>query len=333
MKTHPRSLVAAFVAFLSLAPICVFGAQSATKERGTSAKSSVAAEPAWKWNDLVNRPDRWPPAASLQEEVSFSDGTKFAAGTKVRVTKVMPRKIEAILPDGSAAELGVDSTNVLAAAQEYWATLTPEQRAVDLAAIRKDRTLLPPMVAVYVPLRFPNGELPSGAELSAAEIVNQNLHVWSSEHAQMMAVSPMETDLLVRARALAALPMEERVKAPWLTSYADALGKAKAEDRKVFLFFTGSDWCGWCMRLEREVLRMPEFTDFAAENLVLVKVDFPRRTRLPAAEAAQNQRLAKEYGVRGYPTVVVLNSKGERVGELGYQEGGPKPFIEQVRSM
>ena len=332
MKNHPRPLVAAFVAFLSLVPACVFGAQSATKD-GVTSQSTAAAQPDWKWSDLVNRPDRWPTVASLQKEISFSDGTMFAAGTKVRVTQVMPRKIEAILPDGSMAELEVDSTDVLAAAQQYWATLTPEQRAVNLAAIRKDRTLLPQAVTVYVPLRFEKGQIKPGTELSAPEIVNQDLHLWSSELGQTVAVSPMETDLLSRARALAALPVEERVKAPWLTNYIDALGKAKEEDRKVFLFFTGSDWCGWCMRLEREILRMPEFTDFAAENLVLVKADFPRRTRLPAAEAAQNQRLAKEYGVRGYPTVVVLNSKGERIGELGYQEGGPEPFIEQIRSM
>jgi|GEM_PF-353737 Thioredoxin-related protein len=328
MKSSARSLLAASVAFLSFSFLMspVFGASSSVNERGQ-------AEAAWKWNDLVNRPDRWPPQASLRQEIAFSDGTKFAAGTKVRVTKVMPRQIEVLLPDGSAAELEVDSTDLLEAANRYWATLTPEQRAVDLAAIRKDRTLLPPMVTVHVPLRFPKGELQPGEELSAAEIVNQNLHVWSSTHAQMMAVAPMETDLLFRARALAALPLEERVKAPWLTNYTEALGKARAEDRKVFLFFTGSDWCGWCMRLDREVLRMPEFTDFAAENLVLVKVDFPRKTRLPAAEAAQNQKLAQQYGVRGYPTVVVLNAKGEKVGELGYQEGGPQPFVAQIRTM
>lgn len=332
MKKQPCSLVITSIAFFSFIPAGIFGAQPAGKERGSGAEAATV-QIAWKWNDLVNRVDRWPPEASLQEEVSFSDGTKFAAGTKVRVTKVMPRKVEALLPDGSAAELGVDSTDVLASANRYWATLTPEQRAVDLAAIRKDRTLLPPQVTVYVPLSLPKGKIPPGSELVTGDIVNQDLHVWSSEHAQMMAVAPMETDLLFRARALAALPVEARVKAPWLTNYTEALGKAKKEDRKVFLFFTGSDWCGWCMRLEREVLRMPEFTDFAAENMVLVKLDFPRRTRLPAAEAAENQRLAKEYGVRGYPTVVVLNSKGERVGEMGYQEGGPRPFIEQIRSM
>ncbi len=325
MKTYIRLLFTASVALLLFLPASVLGAQPAVQ--------TTAAQPAWKWNDLVNRPERWAPMASLRQEVAFSDGTKFVAGTKVRVTKVMPRQVEVLLPDGSAAQLDADSTDLLAAANQHWATLTPEQRAVDLAAIRKDRTLLPPMVTVYVPLKFPKGQLQPGAELSAADIVNQDLHVWSAAHAQMMAVAPMETDLFVRARALAALPKEERVKAPWLTNYTEALGKAKTEDRKVFLFFTGSDWCGWCMRLEREVLRMPEFTDFAAENMVLVKLDFPRRTRLPAAEAAQNQRLAKEYGVRGYPTVVVLDSNGKRVGEMGYQEGGPGPFIEQIRSM
>jgi protein disulfide-isomerase len=303
-----------------------------------AAPAPAAATPAapvqefWKWPDLVNRPERWPLATHLLRPVTFQDGTKFAKGTVLRVTKVTPREVEVILPDGSPTTFGPGETDLVQAANLYWAALTPDQRAVDLGAIVKDRTLLPPSVMTHVQLSFAKGPKPAGSEVPTVDIVNNRLHVWSAADGQAMALAPMETDLLARARALAALPPEKRVKAAWTTDYTAALARAKEENRKVFLFFTGSDWCGWCMRLEREILRMPEFTDYAADKLVLVKLDFPRGFKLPAAVAAQNQKLAEQYGVRGYPTVVVLDHSGRAVGQLGYQEGGASPFLARLEA-
>jgi len=122
-------------------------------------------------------------------------------------------------------------------------------------------------------------------------------------------------------------------RAVWTTNYADALKQAKEQNRHVFVFFTGSDWCGWCMRLKEEILSTPQFQNYARENLVLVELDFPRNKTLPPALVAQNESLAEKYGIRGYPTVVVLNSRGKEIDSLGYQEGGPQPFIERLRSM
>ena len=99
------------------------------------------------------------------------------------------------------------------------------------------------------------------------------------------------------------------------------------------MFFTGSDWCGWCKRLEAEILGTPEFRDFARESLVLVKLDFPRRVEQSAELKAQNSRLAQKYGIEGYPTVVVLDQSGREIGRTGYQRGGPGPFIESLRKM
>jgi protein disulfide-isomerase len=120
---------------------------------------------------------------------------------------------------------------------------------------------------------------------------------------------------------------------PWITDYAAALEEAKTSDRHTFLFFTGSDWCGWCKRLVREILATPEFTRYARENLVLVELDFPRGKSQSDALKAQNAQLARRYKIEGYPTVVVLNSEGKVVGELGYQPDGPGPFIEKLRGM
>ena len=132
------------------------------------------------------------------------------------------------------------------------------------------------------------------------------------------------------AVAAMALPAAE---ATWTTDYAAAVKEAKAKNQHVFLFFTGSDWCGWCKRLTREILSTPEFTKFAGEKLVLVELDFPRSKPITPAVKAQNAKLAKEHGIEGYPTVIVLDGEGRKVGELGYQEGGPGPFIDALKKM
>ena len=128
-----------------------------------------------------------------------------------------------------------------------------------------------------------------------------------------------------------ALPAAEATG--WTTDYKAALEQAKADDRRVFLFFTGSDWCSWCKRLNREILSTPEFQKFAGEKLVLVELDFPKSKAQPAPVKEQNAKLAQQFKIEGYPTVIVLDSSGKKVGELGYQEGGAVPFIKAISKM
>lgn len=119
----------------------------------------------------------------------------------------------------------------------------------------------------------------------------------------------------------------------WLTDYAQALTTAKAQSKPVLIDFTGSDWCGWCIKLDREVFSKEEFKNYAAQKLILLKVDFPRRKALPAREQAQNEQLATQYGIQGFPTVVVLKPNGSKAGELGYMPGGPKAFIAEIEKV
>jgi thioredoxin-related protein len=127
---------------------------------------------------------------------------------------------------------------------------------------------------------------------------------------------------------------EPRVEAgQWLTDYPAALARAKAEKRLTLLLFTGSDWCVWCKRLDQEILSTREFGAFARERLVLVKLDFPQSLPQTPQLKAQNQRLATQYKVDGYPTVIVLNSAGAPVATLGYEEGGPQPFLEKLKRL
>jgi thioredoxin-related protein len=116
----------------------------------------------------------------------------------------------------------------------------------------------------------------------------------------------------------------------WLTDVPKAQAQAKTENKLVMMDFTGSDWCGWCIKLHKEVFSQPEFADYAKKNLVLVEVDFPRSKPQTADLKKANAALQDKYKVEGYPTIIVLNGEGKKVGELGYQPGGPKAFIAEL---
>ena len=119
----------------------------------------------------------------------------------------------------------------------------------------------------------------------------------------------------------------------WSEDYDKALAQAKADKKLVLLDFTGSDWCGWCIKLDKEVFSQAEFAEYAKKNLVLVELDYPRSKEQSKEIKAQNAKLQGEYKIQGYPTIIVLNSEGKKVGELGYQPGGPKAFIAALEKL
>ena len=119
----------------------------------------------------------------------------------------------------------------------------------------------------------------------------------------------------------------------WLTDLPKAQAKAKEEKKMVLLDFTGSDWCGWCIKLHNEVFSKPEFAEYARKNLVLVEVDFPRKKQLSTAQKKANAALQKKYSIEGYPTIIVLNGEGKEIGKLGYMPGGPKAFIGELEKV
>jgi thioredoxin-related protein len=122
-------------------------------------------------------------------------------------------------------------------------------------------------------------------------------------------------------------------KPGWLTSYEQAQKEALTGNKLLLMDFTGSDWCGWCIMLDKEVFSKPEFKEYARKNLVLLELDFPRRKKMPAEIMQQNQRLATQYQIMSFPTVVVLNGSGQVVGALGYEKGGPSVFIARLEKI
>ena len=122
-------------------------------------------------------------------------------------------------------------------------------------------------------------------------------------------------------------------KPGWTDDYDKGLAQAKTEKKMSLLDFTGSDWCGWCIKLDKEVFSEKEFKDYAKQNLVLIELDYPQGKRLPKRTKDQNEKLKGEYGVKGYPTVFILDSEGKKIGQLGYMEGGPKAIIAALEKL
>lgn len=119
----------------------------------------------------------------------------------------------------------------------------------------------------------------------------------------------------------------------WTTDYPAALKQARQQKTKILLFFTGSDWCGWCKRLDAEVLTTSKFKSYAGKNLILVKLDFPQGIPQSTSLKAQNQSLAQHHKVTGFPTIVVVDGAGKTLGRLSYQPGGPGPFIDALEKL
>ncbi len=115
-----------------------------------------------------------------------------------------------------------------------------------------------------------------------------------------------------------------QTKPGWLTDLKAAQDEAKTNGKLLLLNFTGSDWCGWCIKLDREVFSKPEFKDYAAKNLILVELDFPRGKELSPAEKKQNYELAEQYQVEGFPTIIVLDTNGKKMGALSYDAALPE---------
>ena len=117
----------------------------------------------------------------------------------------------------------------------------------------------------------------------------------------------------------------------WSTDLPKAQAQAKADNKMVLMDFTGSDWCGWCMKFDKEALSTDKFADYAKAHLELVVVDFPNKKPQSDALKAANKALGEKYGVNGYPTFVVLNADGKEIGrQVGYAPGGPEAFIAQL---
>lgn len=120
----------------------------------------------------------------------------------------------------------------------------------------------------------------------------------------------------------------------WEININKAIETSNKTGKPMLLFFTGSDWCGWCIRLQNEVLKTTEFATWAQENVVLVELDYPRRTEQAEETRRQNAELQRVFQIPGYPTVWFANAAKkdgkvnfEQLGSTGYVAGGPTAWL------
>ncbi len=119
----------------------------------------------------------------------------------------------------------------------------------------------------------------------------------------------------------------------WHDRLEPAVQIAQKEHKPILVDFTGSDWCVWCKRLNNEVFSKDEFVKYANNNLVLVKIDFPEKLPQSNETKYYNQQIAKKYNIKGFPTIVLLNSSGNVVAFTGYREGGASAYVQYLKSL
>lgn len=141
---------------------------------------------------------------------------------------------------------------------------------------------------------------------------------------------------LLRSALLLAASTAFALAAPegWLTDWEAAKAKSKAENKPILLNLVGSDWCGWCKKLEKEVINQQAFKDFAAKHLILVEADFPKNKTQDPALKKQNAALEKKYLNGGYPTMYLLDAEGNKLSEdLGELEGGVDTYLAKLKEL
>ena len=123
--------------------------------------------------------------------------------------------------------------------------------------------------------------------------------------------------------------LSKAVPAGWTEDFEAAKASAAREGKFILTAFSGSDWCGFCKRLDSEVFSQAEFTKKAAEKYVLVMIDSPKdKSRLSKLAAEQNPELVRKFGIRGYPTVIIADAYGDAIcRSSGYKRGGPEGYL------
>ena len=122
----------------------------------------------------------------------------------------------------------------------------------------------------------------------------------------------------------------------WQTDINKAIELSTKSKKPLMLFFTGSDWCGWCIKLQKEVFQKPEFVEWS-KKVILVELDFPKKTQLEASLKQQNDQLQQIFQVQGFPTIWFVSPQKngtqinlQQLGKTGYVAGGPEKWSEVV---
>jgi len=121
----------------------------------------------------------------------------------------------------------------------------------------------------------------------------------------------------------------------WQLDLNEAQKKAQSENKPIILVFSGSDWCGPCIKLDKQIWKSQEFIDYANENYILLRADFPRKkdNKLTEQQQKKNYQLAEKYNTEGYfPLVIVMDKNLVILGKTGYKQMTPTEYIDHLNS-
>jgi thioredoxin-related protein len=120
----------------------------------------------------------------------------------------------------------------------------------------------------------------------------------------------------------------------WTTDFEAAKTQAAAEKKDLMLDFTGSDWCGWCIKLDKEVFQQDAFKTGVKDKLVLVELDYPKdKSKQSAATKTQNEKLGGQFKVQGYPTILLCDASGKPYAKTGYKKDGPESYVTHLEEL
>lgn len=147
----------------------------------------------------------------------------------------------------------------------------------------------------------------------------------SHSHLALAALISLSCSLLAQDTAKAEV---------WYADFDKAVLAAKEAKKDLLVDFTGSDWCGWCIKLHEEVFQHASFLEGAQKQYVLVALDFPQDDAIKAKvpNPARNEELQQKYGIQGFPTILLMNPEGEVYAKASYQPGGPEKYLTYIEA-
>lgn len=156
-------------------------------------------------------------------------------------------------------------------------------------------------------------------------------HVWTS-----LALAAGALTLPAYAASASVAPASSLMAGEgWVADFDEAAAMARKEGKNLLVDFTGSDWCGWCIRLHKEVFDHESWSSAVHKDYILVALDFPRgedaKALVPNPE--RNQELSEMYGVQGFPTILLMTPDGDVFGRTGYEAGGPEAYLAHMADL
>ena len=139
----------------------------------------------------------------------------------------------------------------------------------------------------------------------------------------MMLLAPMYAENPQRDGTM---PTSESPLLPWATDFDKALATARVDSKPIYVYFTGSSWCIWCKKMDREIHNQDGFRQKTVGRFLFVKVDLPAG----AQPNEKVQKLIDRYKVHGVPTVVILSPAGDELARFRYQQMAPEEYADAV---